>query len=172
MPETHEIASKSSDGRSVMPPMDLCWSPPKAPPTPMGVPIPYPNTCIGSKITNGTRTVFIQRKMVSMADDSYFDTSTGNEPATKMLDKGLISGAITGRCYFKKWLPNVKVEGKGVSRDSDPVSHNHSNPGNALVTPFSSRYEPVKDCADADQRIKKSCGNNAEAARQKQEDAC
>ena len=47
-----EVSCKSADGKSVACFPDVCFTPPQAPPTPPGVPIPYPNTGM-AKDTHG-----------------------------------------------------------------------------------------------------------------------
>ncbi|MDV6792615.1 DUF4150 domain-containing protein, partial [Pseudomonas aeruginosa] len=37
-----EISCKAASGKSIAAFPDVCFTPPQAPPTPMGVPIPYP----------------------------------------------------------------------------------------------------------------------------------
>ncbi|MFL6607213.1 MAG: hypothetical protein ACJ8HF_03165, partial [Pseudomonas sp.] len=39
-----EVSCKAADGKSIACFPDVCFTPPQAPPTPLGVPIPYPNT--------------------------------------------------------------------------------------------------------------------------------
>lgn len=53
------------------------------------------------------------------------------KPATQSQPKGVITGVIKGKAYFRTWSPNVKFEGKCVARHEDLMSHNHgSQPGN------------------------------------------
>lgn len=160
---SNEIASKSASGSSRMAFPDVCHTPPAtASPTPIkpfppGVPIPYPNTCFAPDITNGSRTVFILGKEIALEDLSYFSTSTGDEAATMALAKGIRSGAIKGRAHFRNWSPNVKVEGRGVARHLDWVSHNHANPPNALQRQYISQRMRGADC-DSDRRaIERAC---------------
>jgi hypothetical protein len=102
----NEIASKSADGSSKHAFPDICHTPPAtASPTPIkpfppGVPIPYPNSCHASDITNGSRTVFILGKEIALENHSYFSVSEGDDAATRKLAKGIISGAVKGRCFF------------------------------------------------------------------------
>lgn len=151
----HEIASRSSDGQSNAM-GDVCFTPP-TPPTP-GVPIPYPNTVFGKDIRNGSRTVFIAGKEVALSNKSYFHKSIGDTGATKALKKGIISGNVEGRGFFTAWSMNVKIEGEGVARDMDKVTHNHSNPANTALFPFLSRSARGSHaCKDEEKRIKKAC---------------
>ncbi|MBM9960958.1 DUF4150 domain-containing protein, partial [Pseudomonas aeruginosa] len=39
-----ELSCKSASGKSIASFPDVCFTPPQAPPTPLGVPVPYPNT--------------------------------------------------------------------------------------------------------------------------------
>ncbi|MBL8300006.1 MAG: DUF4150 domain-containing protein [Rhodanobacteraceae bacterium] len=151
----NEIASKAANGRSAAAFPDVCFSPPTPPPS--GVPVPYPNTCFAKDISNGSRTVFIKRKEIAIEDKAYFKTSTGDEPATPALKKGVISSKIKGRCYFMSWSPNVKVEGLCVDRHLDTVTHNHRNPPNALVQKYRSIFTNDAACAQDNTEIKNKC---------------
>jgi uncharacterized Zn-binding protein involved in type VI secretion len=154
----NEIASKSADGSSKHAFPDICHTPPAtASPTPIkpfppGVPIPYPNSCHASDITNGSRTVFILGKEIALENHSYFSVSEGDDAATRKLAKGIISGAVKGRCYFQTWSPNVKVEGRAVTRHLDLVSHNHKNPGNTGLFPYLSIESPARKLKPASTR--------------------
>lgn len=162
-----EIASRSSDGKSAAAFPDTCFSPPTPPAT--GVPIPYSNTCFAKDITNGSTSVFIKGKSVGLADESYFKTSVGDDPATKGLKKGIVSGAVNGKAYFVHWSPNVKVEGFGVPRHLDSVTHNHSNPSNTALFPFQSRswFLGRHDCMKEEKRIEKACKSKKAADKDK-----
>ena len=160
---SNEIASKSADGSSKHAFPDVCHTPPAtASPTPIkpfppGVPIPYPNSCHASDITNGSRTVFILGKEIALENHSYFSVSEGDDAATRKLAKGIISGAVKGRCYFQTWSPNVKVEGRGVARHLDWVTHNHRNPPNAVQRQYISQRMQGTEC-DSDRRaIERAC---------------
>lgn len=154
----HEIASRSSDGQSNAM-GDVCFTPPTPPAT--GVPIPYPNTVFGKDIRNGSRTVFIAGKEVALSNKSYFHKSIGDNGATKALKKGIVSGNIEGRAFFTSWSMNVKIEGEGVARDMDTVTHNHSNPANTALFPFLSRnFLGGHDCKKQERRINKACSDS------------
>ncbi|MDK2123364.1 DUF4150 domain-containing protein [Parachitinimonas caeni] len=127
--ETHvyindnEACSKAADGVSLGAFPDPCWSPP--PPGAGPVLIPYPNTATASNLQNGSCTVFVCNTEVALKDVSYLANSTGNEPATPNLPKGLKTGVIKGNAYFVDWSVNVKFEGLNVCRHLDPMTHNH-----------------------------------------------
>lgn len=153
-----EIASRSSDGKSTAM-GDVCFTPPA--PAKVGVPVPYSNTARAKDIRNGSRTVFIVGKEIALSDKSYFHTSTGNEPATSQYQQGIVSQVITGRAYFHTWSPNVKVEGEGVARHTDLVSHNHNNPANTALFPFISRgWRGRHVCKRQEQEIEKACNDD------------
>ncbi len=156
-----EIASKSADGSSRAAFPDVCHTPPPTAsgPFPPGVPIPYPNTCHASDITNGSRSVFILGKEIALENHSYFSVSEGDDAATRKLAKGLISRAVKGRCFFQTWSPNVFVEGRAVARHLDMVSHNHRNPSNTALFPYLSRgWFGGHDCKKEEGRINEACG--------------
>lgn len=153
-----EIACKAAgrDGVSPQAFPDPCWSPPG--PTAGPIVIPYPNTCFAESITNGTSTVRICGKECAIEDQSYFATSTGNEPATQAFGKGVATKVITGKAYFTQWSFDVVFEGFGVPRHTDMVSHNHgSMPSNTPVFPYLSRGWGGHDCNKEQERIERAC---------------
>lgn len=158
-----EIACKAagSDGTSPAAFPDPCWSPPA--PSAGPVVVPYPNTCEATHITQGSVTVFICGEQVALEDSSYFSTSTGNEGATRSFGQGVASGTITGKAYFTQWSFDVIVEGHGVPRHLDLVTHNHgSMPANTLTFPYLSRGILRNDCKDEQRRIERACGPESE----------
>jgi len=152
-----EIACKATEGVAPSAFPDPCWSPPPPPAGP--VVVPYSNSTDASRIRRGTCTVFIAGQTVAIADYAYFVTSTGNEPATHAFGKGLATGALKGKAYFRSWSMNVKFEGLGVARHLDLVSHNHgSMPSNTPVFPYVSRgWLGGHDCKKEEERITKAC---------------
>jgi hypothetical protein len=131
-----EISCKAADGKSVACFPDVCFTPPQAPPTPMGVPIPYPNTGMAKDTTRGSRTVKITRKEVMLKDKSYFKTSYGDEAGCAP-KKGVVTSKIKGKVYFNAWSMDVKFEGENVVRNADLTTHNHGSvPGNTAVWPY------------------------------------
>ncbi len=119
----NEICSKATDGKSCLPPMDVCMSPPGPPAGP--VPIPYPNTTFSKHLAEGSATVFVCGTPVALKDKACFATSAGNEPATEMFKKGISTGVIKGKAYFTSWSSDVKIEGLNVCRHFDIMTHNH-----------------------------------------------
>lgn len=157
-----EIACKAaaSDGVSPQAFPDPCWSPPG--PAAGPIVIPYPNTCYANSISNGTRTVFICGQEVAIEDQSFFSTSTGNEPATQAFRKGVKTGVIKGKAYFTQWSFDVVFEGFGVPRHQDLVGHNHgSMPSNTAVFPYLSRASR-SDCKQEEKRIERACQPESE----------
>lgn len=49
-----ELSCKSASGKSIASFPDVCFTPPQAPPTPLGVPVPYPNTGMSKDTTRGS----------------------------------------------------------------------------------------------------------------------
>lgn len=130
-----EISCKSGDGKSICEFPDVCMTPPTSPATPMGVPVPYPNTGFSRDTTKGSRTVKIDKKEVMLRNKSYYKTSTGDEAGCATpAKKGVITGTTKGKIYFISWSPDVKIEGENVVRTSDMTTHNHSSyPGNGSI---------------------------------------
>lgn len=138
-----EISCKAGSGKSICAFPDVCFTPPTAPPTPPGVPIPYPNTGMASDTTSGSKKVKISRKEVMLKNKSYFKKGTGNE-AGSAPKKGIVTsthrppGAPTGgKAYFNAWSIDVKVEGENVVRHLDLTTHNHASmPGDTPTWPY------------------------------------
>ncbi|SEM16451.1 GHH signature containing HNH/Endo VII superfamily nuclease toxin 2 [Pseudomonas sp. NFIX51] len=124
-----EVSCKAAAGKSIACFPDVCFTPPQAPPTPTGVPIPYPNTGMAKDTTRGTRTVKITRKEVMLKDKSYFKTSYGDEAGCAP-KKGIITSKIKGKVYFTSWSMDVKFEGENVVRNMDMTTHNHGSNSN------------------------------------------
>ena len=119
-----ELSCKSASGKSIASFPDVCFTPPQAPPTPLGVPVPYPNTGMSKDTTRGSRTVRITRKEVMLKNKSHFKKSYGDE-AGRAPKKGIITSTNTGKVYFTSWSMDVKIEGLNVVRHLDPVSYTH-----------------------------------------------
>lgn len=128
-----EVSAKSMSGKSICEFPDVCFTPPQTPATPMGVPIPYPNTGMASDTSDGSQSVKIGGAEVMLKNKSYFKKSTGDE-AGAAPKKGLISSTNKGKVYFVAWSMDVKVEGENVVRNLDLTTHNHgSNPPTGAV---------------------------------------
>ena len=136
------IACKAADGKTIAAFPDVCFTPPTAPPTPPGVPIPYPNTGMASDTANGTKTVMISGQEVMMKDSSYFSTSTGDE-AGSAPKKGIVTSQNKGKVNFFSWSMDVKFEGANVPRHLDLTGHNEaSNPPNTPPWPYLDQMSP------------------------------
>ena len=94
--------------------------------TPMGtalVPVPYTNTARSATLADGTKTVKIDGSMGTI-DGCCYSTSTGDQPGS---GKGVVSGTVGDRAEFINCSFDVKIEGKGACRNSDPMTHNSKN---------------------------------------------
>lgn len=112
------IVHKDSGGTSIVGP-DVCK-------TPVGsavVPIPYPNIGKSSDTAKGPKSVKTDGAM-PMVKKAIYSKSTGDEPGVQ---KGIISGKVTGECEFMMYSFDVKFEGKNVCRMGDPLFHNKKN---------------------------------------------
>lgn len=133
-----EISCKAAMGKTICAFPDVCFTPPdKVPPTPPGVPIPYPNTGMAMDTTNGSKKVMISNKEVGLKNKSFFKRSMGDEAgvATK---KGVVTSQNMGKVYFQSWSMNVKIEGQNVTRAFDLTTNNHASamPGNTPPWPY------------------------------------
>lgn len=149
-----EICSKAAKGRSTAFP-DVCFSPG---PPPSGIPVPYPNTAVANDLARGAPTVLIKGKPACRKNHSYFATSTGDDPATPGLKKGVVSGRIKGKAYFISWSMNVKVEGMNATRHLDRMTHNHGSPANTPPTVYMDTADAKAACAKDRKKIKDECG--------------
>ena len=143
-----EISCKAASGKTICCFPDVCFTPPRTPAMPTGIPIPYPNTAFAKDTVKGSKTVFISGKPVMLKNKSYFKKSTGNEPGCA--NKGIITRKTKGKAYFTSWSMNVKIEGKNVCRHMDLTTHNHGSTTNTL--PWA--YIDTADMTDANQECK------------------
>jgi len=90
---------------------------------PAVVPIPYINSAKSATLSGGSTTVKIDGGMGAI-DGCCYKSSTGDEPGDK---KGIGSGTIGDKAEFINYSFDVKIEGKGVCRNSDPMTHNNKN---------------------------------------------
>lgn len=150
-----EACSKATDGKSAGAFPDPCWSPP---PPPVGpIVVPYSNTAYARDLQNGTATVFICKTMVAQKDRSFFSTSQGNEPATPGFQKGVSSGVIKGKAYFKSWSPNVKFEGLEVPRHEDIMTHNHGSTANTPPSTYVDTKTRTGPCGEEVKEVERHC---------------
>ncbi|HAU5664993.1 TPA: DUF4150 domain-containing protein [Citrobacter freundii] len=150
-----EACSRATDGKSAGAFPDPCWSPP---PPPVGpIVVPYSNTAYARDLQNGTATVFICKTMVAQKDRSFFSTSQGDEPATPGFQKGVSSGVIKGKAYFKSWSPNVKFEGLEVPRHEDLMTHNHGSTANTPPHKYVDKEVLVNECKKNVAKVESAC---------------
>ncbi|WIF70068.1 HNH/endonuclease VII fold toxin-2 domain-containing protein [Metapseudomonas otitidis] len=167
-----EISCKAADGKSIAAFPDVCFTPPQAPPTPTGVPIPYPNTGLASDTTSGTRTVKITGKEVMLKDKSYFKTSYGDEAGCAP-KKGIITSKIKGKVYFTAWSMNVKFESENVVRNLDLTTHNHASQGpNTTVWPYLDKAAVDAGTSACSKEVKKEKNDCADFKPYGSKDAC
>ena len=159
-----EISCKKADGKSICAFPDVCFTPPdKVPPTPPGIPIPYPNTGMATDTTSGSKKVQISGKEINLKNKSYFKKSTGDEAGCAQ-KKGVITSKNTGKVYFTAWSMDVKVEGENVVRHLDLTTHNHASmPGNTPPWPYldSMSVDQVAKCSADQEKEKEACGHDA-----------
>lgn len=131
-----EISCKAAAGKSIACLPDVCMTPPEAPPTPPGVPIPYPNTANASDMTEGSKNVKISGKEVMLKNKSYIKKTMGDE-AGSAAKKGVVTSSKGGKAYFNAWSMDVKIEGQNAVRHFDIMTHNHASfPGNSPTWPY------------------------------------
>lgn len=127
-----EVSCKAGSTKSIAAFPDVCFTPPQTPPTPMGVPIPYPNTGVDSDTSDGSTSVKISGEEVMLKSKSFFKTSSGDE-AGSTPKKGMINSKISGKVYFTAWSMDVMFEGENAVRHLDLTTHNHGSTMNAAA---------------------------------------
>ncbi|MHC4328442.1 MAG: DUF4150 domain-containing protein [Planctomycetota bacterium] len=124
---------------------DVCLSPPPAPTGP--VPVPYPNSLAASDLADGSKTVKIQGKPTALEDSSSISTSKGDEGGNQ--GGNVVTHKTKGKGYFQLWSFDVKIEGKGVDRDGDPIGQNCASgpPGSPTIrAKVNQAFSRVQDC--------------------------
>lgn len=156
-----ELACKSGQGKVIAAFPDVCFTPPdKVPPTPPGVPIPYPLTSMASDTNDGTKSVIISKKEVMLRDSSNFKKCMGDD-AAQTAKKGMISSKITGKVFFTSWSMDIKIQKKNAVRHLDTMTSNHSSPNANAPFPW-----PFFDQMTKEQKEK--CKGDVD----KEKDAC
>jgi len=157
------VVHSDSGGVTVVFP-DVCKTP-----TPGGpVPIPYPNVAKSSDTADGSSTVKMDGNPI-MLKTSNFSTSTGDEAGTA--GGGVASNTTKGKAEFVNYSFDVKVEGKNVGRQLDPMIHNKMSSPNTAPSPLlQGPLIPVlrvvcpccnKDHKASEWRSKKAAGDTA-----------
>jgi hypothetical protein len=141
---------------------DVCKTP-----TPGGpVPIPYPNVAQSSDTADGSTTVKVDGNPIMLKSSSY-GMSSGDEAGSA---QGVVSNKIKGKATPVNVSFDVKVDGKGVFRLTDPMQSNCGNPGNGQnpanvqppnpVVPFKSpECEKTKEKKDDQEKQNTSWGD-------------
>lgn len=108
---------------------DVCKTP--APPAPSPVPIPYPNVGLsGMASIKVTKRVGDDTGQKVMLMGSSYSLTSGDEPGIAL---GIISNRVKGKSTTKNSSFNVKFEGKGVSRLTDPHGNNSGSTPNTVA---------------------------------------
>lgn len=122
------VVHKSSGGITIAAP-DVCKTPSPAGP----IPIPYPNIAKSGDTAKGSKKVKMDGNPI-MLKDSNFSTSVGDEAGTA--GGGVASNTTKGKAEFVNYSFDVKVEGKNVPRQLDPMIHNKQSAPNTPPTPL------------------------------------
>ena len=112
------VTSAGSGAKTISGP-DVCLTPAGS----SRVPIPYTNVARSANLANGSKSVKIDGAMGAI-DGCCYSTSTGDEPGS---GKGVISGTVGDKAEFANCSFDVKIEGKGVCRNDDLMTHNCVN---------------------------------------------
>jgi hypothetical protein len=128
-----EVSGQADDNQSTCAMPDICLSPPSPPAGP--IPIPYPNTAIASKTSDGSKTVKVGGQEVGLKNKSNYKESNGDEAATRSFGMGVVTHTIQGKMQHTAWSFDVKIEGENAIRHMDLTTHNHaSDPPNIALT--------------------------------------
>lgn len=157
-----EVSCKKQSNQVIAAFPDVCFTPPQAPPTPPGVPIPYPSFGSDGDTDKGTGTVKIGDETINLKNNSHFTKTTGTE-AGSASKKGIISSKNTGKAKSQAYSMNVKAEGKNICRFSDIETNNHGSPPNTppwpkIGTPHVP--DPTDPCDANKQAVSENCPDN------------
>jgi uncharacterized Zn-binding protein involved in type VI secretion len=111
--------SNSHSGAVAVSAPDVCL-------TPAGssmVPVPYTNVARSATLANGSKTVKLNGGMAAI-DGCCYRTSTGDQPGS---GRGVASGTVGDQAEFINTSFDVRLEGRGVGRNRDPMTQNHRN---------------------------------------------
>jgi hypothetical protein len=122
------VVHSASSGVTIAFP-DVCKTPSPAGP----IPIPYPNIAKSSDTADGSSSVKMDGNPI-MLKSSNFSTSVGDEAGTA--GGGVVSNTTKGKAEFVNYSFDVKVEGKNVPRQLDPMIHNKLSSPNTPPTPL------------------------------------
>jgi hypothetical protein len=159
----HSPVQPSSDGTVTSFP-DVCKTPMPGGPAPL----PYTNIARSADLASGSRSVTVAGEGVCLSD-SYIATSTGDEPGSV---GGFASGKVKGRAHPVNFSFDVKIEGRGVSRNLDLFTSNDRNtpptpimqpqvaPPAPAPAPTKAPEEKCPFCGKAPHDIAKEPGNN------------
>lgn len=117
---------------------DVCKVP--APPSPTGVPVPFPNlaSCADAEASTCSQHTLVRNKAVLIAS-SEIPRSSGDEPGTL---GGVISSVNMGKVVFRTSSAKVTIEGTAAVMHLDTTAHNGSNanaPAGTQVSPSQSQ---------------------------------
>ncbi len=160
-----EIACKAGAGKTICAFPDVCFTPPdKVPPTPLGIPIPYPNTGKASDTTGGSKKVKISDKEIGLKNKSCFKKSMGDE-AGAAAKKGVVTSKNAGKVYFNAWSMDVKVEGQNIVRHLDLTTNNHASmPGDTPPWVYVDKLylaDVPEDCHENFEKARKACSDDS-----------
>jgi hypothetical protein len=122
------VVHSASSGMTIVFP-DVCKTPSPAGP----IPIPYPNIAKSSDTADGSSSVKMDGNPI-MLKSSNFSTSVGDEAGTA--GGGVVSNTTKGKAEFVNYSFDVKVEGKNVPRQLDPMIHNKLSSPNTPPSPL------------------------------------
>jgi hypothetical protein len=106
---------------------DVCKTPSPGGP----IPIPYPNIAMSSDTADASTTVKNDGNPIMLKGSNY-KMSTGDEAGSAM---GVASNKIKGKAEPVNTSFDVKADGKGVYRLTDPMTHNAGSTPNGGGTP-------------------------------------
>jgi hypothetical protein len=122
------VVHSGSGGTTIVFP-DVCKTPSPGGP----IPIPYPNTARSADTADGSSSVKMDGNPI-MLQGSNFSTSMGDEAGTA--GGGVVSNTTKGKAEFVNYSFDVKVEGKSVPRQMDPMIHNKMSSPNTAPSPL------------------------------------
>jgi hypothetical protein len=123
---SRSILHKGDGNTHVAAPPDVCKTPSPGGP----IPVPYVNTASDSNLSKGAKKVKIEGNAAAKAD-SELSVSMGDDAGTA---GGVVSNKFKGKLTWSSASTDVKIEGKGAVRFTDPTGQNANTFNTAFIS--------------------------------------
>lgn len=121
-----EVSCKTGSGKAIAAFPDTCFTPPKDPATPPGVPVPYPNTSMATDSSKGGEKTKTGDRKTKIEESKPVEKREVEDKANKVT-------ARTGKTTFLQYNFDVKLDGKLCKRrlvlpNKHPTAPEHPMP--------------------------------------------